>query len=320
MNVLKAMYTNLKSCVKLQRKSICSNDNNTQSVEHAVTNWFSCNIGTRQGDKTSSTIFTLFIDELSAFLRENCGSGIFVTNQIPDIICLMFADDIANCAETKQKLQEQINLIEIFCQNSGMEVNLNKTEITVFRNGGVLKDTERWYFRGKEVNTTPVYKYMGLIFTPSLSWKLALDKLAAQAQKAIFSVNNFQRPFGYFQPFEMFKIFDSMIKPILCYGSQVLGYEYVHAIETVHTTFCKKFLQLNKNTNNCIVLGECGRHPLCVNYFTNCISYWCNLLQMPTHRYPRNCYLLLKSLDDAGRICWASKIRNLLFTDLVMLG
>ena len=70
---------------------------------------------TRQGDKTSSTIFDLFIDELSVRLRENCGSGIFITNDIPDIFCLMFADDVAGCAETAIKLQQQIHIIDSFC-------------------------------------------------------------------------------------------------------------------------------------------------------------------------------------------------------------
>jgi hypothetical protein len=59
--------------------------------------------GTRQGDKTKSTIFTLFIDELSSLLREKCDTGIFITNDIPDILCSMFADDVATCAETATK-------------------------------------------------------------------------------------------------------------------------------------------------------------------------------------------------------------------------
>ena len=33
----------------------------------------------------------IFIYELSVFLRENCGSGMFNTNDVPDIFCLMFA-------------------------------------------------------------------------------------------------------------------------------------------------------------------------------------------------------------------------------------
>jgi len=41
-----------------------------------LTDSFSCNKGTRQGDKTSSTIFAFFIDELSALLRQTCTSAV----------------------------------------------------------------------------------------------------------------------------------------------------------------------------------------------------------------------------------------------------
>ena len=85
LRVLKCMYSNLNSCVK---------------TPIGITEFFSSNIGTRQGDKSSLTIFILFINELSTLLRQTCRSGIFITNDIPDIICLMFADDVANCAET----------------------------------------------------------------------------------------------------------------------------------------------------------------------------------------------------------------------------
>jgi hypothetical protein len=79
-----------------------------------------------------------------------------------------------------------------------MEINLDKTEITVFRNGGPLRRYESWFFRGQQLNVTPVYKYMGLLLTPKLSWSSAHDKLASQAQKALFAIRNYQKPFGFF--------------------------------------------------------------------------------------------------------------------------
>ncbi len=42
-------------------------------------------------------------------------------------------------------------------------------------------------------------------------------------------------------------------------------------------------------------------------------SIWCRLLQMPTHRYPRNCYLMLKAHGDTGRVNWASNVKTLLY-------
>ena len=62
-----------------------------------------------------------------------------------------------------------------------------------------------------------------------------------------------------------------------------------------------------------MVLGECGRLPLCTTYYISCIRYWCKLLTMPSHRYPKQCYIILKSLDDAGKNCWATKIKSLLY-------
>ena len=34
---------------------------------------------------------------------------------------------------------------------------------------------------------------------------------------------------------------------------------------------------------------------------------------MPHYRYPHNCYLMLKKLDDNGRITWATKVKQFLF-------
>jgi hypothetical protein len=54
-------------------------------------------------------------------------------------------------------------------------------------------------FPGKNLNITFVYKYMGLIFNPQLSWTHAKEeKMASQAQKAILSLKYYQKPFGHF--------------------------------------------------------------------------------------------------------------------------
>ena len=121
--------------------------------------------------------------------------------------CLMFTDDIANCADTWIRLQKQLNIISEFCQLTKMTVNLNKTEIIVFRNGGPLRSYESWTFNGIPVKTTSEYKYLGFIFTPKLSWSKAKRKVALHARKAIFCIKTYQRKFGYFQQDEIFRLF-----------------------------------------------------------------------------------------------------------------
>ena len=39
---------------------------------------------------------------------------------------------------------------------------------------------------------------------------------------------------------------------------------------------------------------------------------WAQLLQMENHRYPKQCYLMLKRLDEARKITWASQIKLML--------
>lgn len=136
LSTVKAMYSNLQASVR---------------TGNAYTKPFPCNIGTRQGDVSSPLLFALFINDLCTLLRERCVDGIFVTDDVPDIFCLMFADDIANCAETRIRLQRQLDLIYEFCQTTNMKVNLNKSEIIVFRNGGPLRDYEFWTFNGLPV-------------------------------------------------------------------------------------------------------------------------------------------------------------------------
>ena len=45
------------------------------------------------------------------------------------MLCLLFADDVAGCADTALALQRQLDIIDQFCQSTGMQLNLGKTKI-----------------------------------------------------------------------------------------------------------------------------------------------------------------------------------------------
>ena len=154
----------------------------------------------------------------------------------------MFADDVASCSETHIRLQNQINVITSFCSKTGMEVNLDKTEIFVFRKGGYLRCYEKWYYNGNLLKTSSCYRCMGLLFTPMLSWTSAKIKLASKAEKAIMSITKYQRKFGHLLLNETFKLFGVIVKPIFCYASCIWGTEHCEIIESVRSEFCKKFL------------------------------------------------------------------------------
>ena len=207
---------------------------------------------------SSPIIFSLFINDLIAYLRAESDRGISITNNVEDVLAFMFADDVACFSDTIVRLQRLIDLIEKFCRSVGMELNLSKTKIMVFRNGGILKLMEKWFYRGVEVEIVPFYKYLGLYFTPKLIWTKSKEVLAKQAQKAASSIFRFQKQFGFFRPPDAFKLFDSMVKPVTIYGAEIWGYMFSEEIEKIQTRFCKQYVGLKQKTADYFALGECG--------------------------------------------------------------
>ena len=125
------MYQQLKSCVK---------------VEGGLTDVLQCNIGTRQGCVSSPIILSLFINDLVTYLRTKCGKGIHINNDSDDIHAFMFADDASSVADTVLNLQRQINYIDDFCKDTGMNLTLDTSKIIMFRNGRPLRTYEIGHF------------------------------------------------------------------------------------------------------------------------------------------------------------------------------
>lgn len=298
LTVFKSMYAQLKSCVKLPG---------------GLTGLFRCEKGTKQGCVSSTIIFSIFINDLISHLQQRCRNGIFITQDIDEVQAFMFADDIASVADTVNNLQCQINYVSEFCNATGMQINNAKSKIMVFRNGGHLRSYERWHYRSQEIEVVSFYKYLGAYFTPKLSWSRTVNALSQQASKAVNVIFRYQRYFGYFTYKDLFKLFDAMVTPILTYSADIWGFKVRDEIENVHIKFCKRVACLHQNVANFFALSECGRLPLSINYKSKCVKYWAKLTQMDKHRYPRQCYIMLRQHDDAGRSNWVTQVKLLLF-------
>ena len=70
------------------------------------------------------------------------------------------------------------------------------------------------------------------------------------------------------------KLFDTMIAPILLYGSEVWGYENCEVIEAYHFRFCKMMLHLKPSTPKVMVYGELGRFPMLIFIQARMINFW----------------------------------------------
>ena len=65
-----------------------------------------------------------------------------------------------------------------------------------------------------------------------------------------------------------------------------------------------------------MVLGECGRIPLQITYMTKAVKYWCKLISSfdnHNNSLQSQCYNMMLSHDEVGRVNWVTYIKNILF-------
>ena len=111
-----------------------------------------------------------------------------------------------------------------------MVVNIDKTKNIVFRNGRFLRRDEKWFYQGHPMEVVSSYKYMGLLLTPKLVWTKAKEKLVDKANKSIITIKILQNKLESLSIDDNFKLFDTMIVPVLHYGSEIWGFEITKQI------------------------------------------------------------------------------------------
>ena len=231
-----------------------------------------------------------------------------------ELFILLLADDIILVSETVVGLQTQLNNLHRVAASLQLNVNLGKSNIIVFRNGGYLGARENWVYGNVTMPVVNVYKYLGILFSTRLSFAAACKDLASRAKYALLYVMRTLYTLEN-NSFSLFiKLFDSQIQPMVQYGAELWGLDKaaIHC-EAVHTFALKRFLGVDRRTPNDLVYGETNRYPIYVNSAVRCIRYWIKLIQMDNIRIPCKAYNMLYNLDIRGKDNWVSKVRKCLF-------
>ena len=154
----------------------------------------------------------------------------------------------------------------------------------------VIKKYEQGWYKGEIIQSA--YKYLGIFFTPKLSWSKSCNNLSHQGEKAMNVLYNYCRRNNISIQNSLF-LFDRMIVRILTYGSDVWGYVYYPCIESVHLKFCRRLLSVSSSTCKSAIYGELGRYPIQLTLIYNLIKYWIKVPRLPNYRYPNACYSML---------------------------
>jgi hypothetical protein len=233
-----------------------------------------------------------------------------------ELLILLFADDIALISCTPTGLQTQLDLLHNMCHELDLIINSEKSKIIVFRHGGYLNRHEQWFVDGQKLEVVNSYIYLGYKFTTTMSSLEAAKHLASKGRKAVHDVVKAHNKLQQMNTKTFFKIFDTMVQPVLSYTAEIWGILLDHQkdpTEKIHLLACKRLLNVAPRTPNKLVYGELGRYPLCIMYSIKAIKFWFRVMKMDQSRLPKQALQMLTTLDSNGKINWVSKLKSLLF-------
>ena len=71
-----------------------------------------------------------------------------------------------------------------------MDVNVQKTKVVVFRNGGKIHNNVKWSYSGENVEIVDLFVYIGVMFNFNGKFFVTQKQLAAQGRKAMFALKS----------------------------------------------------------------------------------------------------------------------------------
>ncbi len=99
--------------------------------EEGFTPTFFCRIGVKQGCLLSPLLLGLFIDGLEKRLNALEGDAPPMLGQLA-IRLLLYADDLTLMSHTPTGLQKQLDVLQAFCCEHQLTMNVKKTKVVVF--------------------------------------------------------------------------------------------------------------------------------------------------------------------------------------------
>ena len=187
-------------------------------TSNILTDPFKSQIGVKQGDVLIPNIFKIFLNDFGTLIDKS-EIGAKLSNKT--IGCLLFGDDLVLISDSKQGLQKQLDILDTYCKDWCLTVNINKTKIIIFnKTGRLIKDN--FILDGQEIDCITRYMYLGIIISASGKYGEARKILYNNALKGSFKL---MKDLSGLNPsiHAIVHLFDHTITPIALYGSEIWG-------------------------------------------------------------------------------------------------
>ena len=213
--------------------------------------------------------------------------------------------------------QLQLEGLASFSAQNHMLPNEIKTKYMVYGNYRKT-DITTLTLNGKEIERVDEYKSLGNILKTIKTnrgniFKLTPEYLNKRARQAIFGLKKKLKSLGQLPSKHMFYIYESMVEPILLYGSDIWGAycSCTKEIDKVFFWYIRMVLKVKATTCNIITIGESGMIPPRVKCHRNSILYFIRINSLPRGSIVKNVFNALQELNNSGFRNWYTAVCEL---------
>lgn len=256
--VIKNLYSEVGSCVRLGEEK---------------TEWFTLDIGLRQGCILSPVLFSVFIDGLAEEVKKVGGAkyGESVVS------LLMFADDVVLVAESEKMLQKMLDAVFQYSRRYRFRFNRDKSSVMVF---GQRKGREVKFYLGKtELGRVQEYKYLGLILDQNFSWKSQMRKIVDKARKRSRALCAMGVRDGVSVK-AVLRGWEVLVRPVLEYGAEIWGEKEWKEVEAIQMEMGWRVLGVSKLTTKEVIQGELGLGKMSSRRIILRLKFWRKIIKL----------------------------------------
>ena len=289
-------------------KSLYAHPQYCVQVNNLVTDWFVSNNGVKQGDSLSPTLFSIYINDLLHSI-ENLNLGVRLSDELT-VSILAYADDLVIFSDDPIKLQNLLDYVNSWCHKWRMEINVDKTKVVQFRDKKQNPTDTLFKINGRILEQVSSYKYLGVIMQENLDYSMHITTLSNAAKRALGKViykSKTLKGLGY-QTYS--KLYNSMVAPIMDYGSEIWGFSTPNAANKVHLMAQRYFMGVHRFAPVAAVAGDMGWLSVKDRWALNMTRFYNRLINTNPDRLLAKVFMFNKLHTENNN--WCKNMCNIL--------
>ncbi len=269
-------------------------------------------LGVAQGGILSPYLFKSFLKDMSKIFSDMY--GIQIDDELT-LCYLLWADDLVLFSHTPQGLQDHLDKLHQYCAKWQLIVNNLKTKVLIFSKKRI-PCSATFTIGGSEIEIATKYKYLGTLYSTVKQVDETIAYITNNCSRALYKIRTHCKELGQLPPSTALELFDSLIAPLLDYGSEIWYRDSIaKRLETLHLRYLKRILKVRQQTPTLAVYGELGRYPLNIRLRCNVLKYLHRAYSFSSDSIHGRVVKMLCRLKAQGKANWLTKAESV-FNDL----